>query len=156
MLNSIMHKISFSLTVLIMMLIIFNCGCSSKEAKFKQAEIEFNNTIEQCVANCNKIGTPEELVSLEKTRETNGIYAYRKAYGELYFKRNEVLAPVEEKLDKLQVIAQGDSKLTGKLVNLNVKWQNIKISHLFLYARNANLLVNENIPSIITRSIDVN
>ena len=59
MLNSIMHKISFSLTVLIM---------SSKEAKFKQAEIEFNNTIEQCVANCNKIGTPEELVSLEKTR----------------------------------------------------------------------------------------
>ena len=70
-----MHKISFSLTVLIMMLIIFNCGCSSKEAKFKQAEIEFNNTIEQCVANCNKIGTPEELVSLEKTRETNGIYA---------------------------------------------------------------------------------
>ena len=151
-----MHKISFFLTALIMMLIFFNCGCSSKETKFKQAEIEFNNTIEQCVANCKKIGPPEELASLEKIRKENGIFAYQKVYGELYFKRNEALAPVEEKLDKLQVIAQGDSELTDKLLKLNAKWQEVKFNQLYRYACNANLLVNGTIPSSIERTIDVN
>lgn len=153
MLNFVNQRIKIFLFSL---LVLFLSGCSSKEAKFKQAEAEFNTIVEQCVANCRKIEPPGGLASLEKIRKKDGIYAYRKAYAELYFKKNEALVPVEEKLDKLQDIAQGDAELTSKLVRMNAKWQEIRFYQLFVYANNANLLVNGKIPTVVNRSITVN